>query len=602
MIWRDVIQATATYDKANKKVYATIKGDVPFSIGDDVVIINGSSFLATVEAFERMGDVATISIDIDDWEDARDYLFNFISEQEVLLKALSKSKPLVKPYATIDLPAGLEALTIFSELKEQIASGTLPFAQAVIGLDTSSQVTLKIDSGNSKITAETFCVDKVKANISTKGLYFSSERTRRGQVFTSDQPVRQVFLLDYLQKMREELREQEPSIFLRYTATVVDDKLNVVVNKKPIKEVLTFKKDGKRGHRIKFEDQLINWPTISGTYTLLIEKETVSNTDYLDWTGSSGMSAPYLNSWQIFNQESPLEVKYVKKHIDGLAFLELDRSLWTILNSKIVSLTVDGNKTIIGAIQLTEGNKVILTKPKEMGQSVWAKDLAAFQYSGEGFINSLEVGSLAKDETLQLRVGLNNVATAWGYLQSQPTIITVDQLLTNFGPLEVTDVAVAAAKAGVKALTAVATLDNGTVKWFNGANYFEIVEQNDSRETFTMCNSNGADEGFQIVGVARLLDTAVLEIKDNYNKELQDIINPTPTVFAGAEIQWTADFQVKDEILRLVLLDAEVIQRNTSKTTYKFYYDQGIAQKLLLDNVTDGQIVLNVTRREYIPL
>ena len=66
MIGSDFFIATATYDKTNKKVYATVKGDVVFSRGDYVVIINGSSFLAKVEAYETIGDFVTMELLFDD--------------------------------------------------------------------------------------------------------------------------------------------------------------------------------------------------------------------------------------------------------------------------------------------------------------------------------------------------------------------------------------------------------------------------------------------------------------------------------------------------------------------------------------------------------
>ena len=224
---------------------------------------------------------------------------------------------------------------------------------------------------------------------------------------------------------------------------------------------------------------------------------------------------------------------------------------------------------------------------------VWGKDLAAFQPSGKGLLTSLEQGSLAKDETLQLKVELNNLEYAWEYfktLQATPTT-SVLELLPQLGQLKVTNADVAAAKAGVTILTGIETLATGTVKWYN--DYVEILVKNNSEETFNVFNSNGADEGFQEVGVARFLNAVVADVKETYQLELQNIINPTS---ASDYVVWSADFQVMGENYRMVIQNAEVKQ-TTSGTTYKFYYDQGILEQLFRVGNHDDVIVI-LTRTE----
>jgi hypothetical protein len=590
----NIILATATYDKANEIVYATVNGGpVSFSKDDYVVLtVSGSSVLAQVEALETSGDWATIiQLDIDhNWLNS---FFNSGSEQQVLIKVLSRSKSLVIPFATIDLPA-VPTPAALSELKEQIESG-LAFAQAValLGLDTSSQVTVKIDEGNPKITAETFCADKVNANISKKGLEILSDRTRMGRVFTSDQPVKQELLSNYLQKMREELREQVG--FLLYTVTVVDEKLNVIASKKPIKEILTFKMNGKRVYRFVFHDEF--YIRFSGTYNVLIEKETVTNTDYLDWAGSSGMSAPYLN---FYTQESPLEVKYLKKY-DGLAFayLELDRSQGlVILNNKLAAVTF-ANKTIYGSLNLTEdNNKVLFTKPANVSVLAWAKEMAAFKPGGTVFLAEVPQGFLAKDEMLQLKVDLDNVEDALVFfrqLQAIPTT-SVDQLLSSIGTLKMLNAEISPEKAGVNALTGITTLDFGTVKWFD--NSLEILLPPNSKETFNVVNSTGSDRYglsfHQDVGIDILLDAALADIKTNYVRELRDVLNSSDTDDQGV-VTWMMTVTSGGERFQAELYNADVIQ-NTSGTKYRFlFYDDQVI-RLPLDFLSDCvQVTFNRT-------
>ena len=584
--------ATATFDKDSKKVYATINGDVSFSIGDNVLLIlNRSSFLAKVEAFETMGDGATVRLSFDDI--LGDFFWNSGSEKPVLLKGLSNSKELVKPFAIIDV-AAVPTAAVLSALKEQIPSTNgVTFAQAVemAGLNSSSQVTVKIDAGNPNTMFETFFADKVKAKISTKRLHFLSDKTRMGRVITSDQPVKLVSVFNYLQNMCHDIREQQDA-FILYTVTVVDEKLNVLINKKPIKEVIRFKNNEEIGYRLKFASETLI--QFSGTYTVIIEKETVTNTDYIGWTGSSGIPGQYT----LYNKESPFEVKYAKKYDDNNPRLELagisSRLIFDLdfLNNKLASFTV-GDKTIYGNIKLNEENKVQFTKPANVSGLVWGKDLAAFQPSGKGLLTSLEQGSLAKDETLQLKVELNNLEYAWEYfktLQATPTT-SVLELLPQLGQLKVTNADVAAAKAGVTILTGIETLATGTVKWYN--DYVEILVKNNSEETFNVFNSNGADEGFQEVGVARFLNAVVADVKETYQLELQNIINPTS---ASDYVVWSADFQVMGENYRMVIQNAEVKQ-TTSGTTYKFYYDQGILEQLFRVGNHDDVIVI-LTRTE----
>lgn len=606
MIGCNFILATATYDKTNKKVYATINGDVPFSkggvllpfsIGGNVLAIidDRFSFLARVEEFETLGDTATMELSFHGV--SMDYLFNSRSEKPVLLRGLSNSKELERPSLLIDVAAVPNPVAL-SALQQQIALKTLTFAGAfdLVGLDTSSQVTVKIDAGNPNTMFETFFADKVKAKISTKRLHFLSDKTRMGRVITSDQPVKLVSVFNYLQNMCHDIREQQDA-FILYTVTVVDEKLNVLINKKPIKEVIRFKNNEEIGYRLKFASETLI--QFSGTYTVIIEKETVTNTDYIGWTGSSGIPGQYT----LYNKESPFEVKYAKKYDDNNPRLELagisSRLIFDLdfLNNKLASFTV-GDKTIYGNIKLN-GDNIIFTKPANVSGLVWGKDLAAFNPSGKGYFSLVEQGYPAQAETLQLKVELGNLEYVWEvFMQLQATTTTsVAQLLPQLGQLKVTDAEIAAAKAGVNTLTGIAALATGTVKWFNDAKYFEIDVKNNSKERFNVVNSNGADEGFQEVNAGLFLDAVVADVKETYEKELQSILR-TPGAAVGGEfdVVWTADFQVNGESYWVPMRNAEVIQ-TTSGRIYRLVYDVGILEQLFRVGNHDDVIVI-LTRTE----
>ena len=593
------IQAIATYDKTNKKVYATIDGDVPFSIGDYVVIINGSSFLAKVEAFETMGDGATVRLSFDDiWGD---FFWNSGSEKPVLLKELSNSKELEKPSATINV-AAVPTPAALSELKRQIALGTISFAEAfaLLELDTPSQVTVKIDEGNPKRTAETFCVDKVKAKFSTNGLQILSDR-KIGKIFTSDQPVKQVLLPDYLRDMRLASRGEDGDAFVHYNVSLLDDNLKVLLNNQSVKRVSRTRNGGEINYRMEFASGELM--AFSGTYNVVIEAQTVKKLDYAHWSGSSGMSVPYLNYWQGLNQKGPVEVIYVKKNNDDLALLELEilnsaLGFGFICVSPLALFTVD-NRSLFGALKLTEDNRVQITKPANVSELAWAKGMAAIQSSGKGYFSLVAQGSPAQAEMLQLKVELGNLEYVWEvFMQLQATTTTsVAQLLPQLGQLKVTDAEIAAAKAGVNTLTGIAALATGTVKWFNDAKYFEIDVKNNSKERFNVVNSNGADEGFQEVNAGLFLDAVVADVKETYEKELQSILR-TPGAAVGGEfdVVWTADFQVNGESYWVPMRNAEVIQ-TTSGRIYRLVYDVGILEQLFRVGNHDDVIVI-LTRTE----
>jgi hypothetical protein len=337
----------------------------------------------------------------------------------------------------------------------------------------------------------------------------------------------------------------------------------------------------------------------SGTYNVVIEAQTVKKLDYAHWSGSSGMSVPYLNYWQGLNQKGPVEVIYVKKNNDDLALLELEilnsaLGFGFICVSPLALFTVD-NRSLFGALKLTEDNRVQITKPANVSELAWAKGMAAIQSSGKGYFSLVAQGSPAQAEMLQLKVELGNLEYVWEvFMQLQATTTTsVAQLLPQLGQLKVTDAEIAAAKAGVNTLTGIAALATGTVKWFNDAKYFEIDVKNNSKEMFNVFNSNGADEGFQEVNAGLFLDAVVADVKETYEKELQSILR-TQGAAVGGDTVWTADFQVNGESYWVPMRNAEVIQ-TTSGRIYRLVYDVGIPEQLIRFVNHDDVVILTRT-------
>ena len=584
----NIIQATATYEKANRIMYATVNSVfapllVPFSTGDDVLIlVTGASVLAEVGAFETSGDGSILQItgfDIDhNWLNS---FFNSGSEREVLLKGLYKSKPQVNPYATINVPTANERIIL--ELKRKIASTNgVDFSEAagILGLDTSSQAQAGIifNEGNPKITAETVWADKVKAFFSTKGMVIFPAKTK-GQIYTDSGSVQR--LDDYLKEMREVFLMRDEQKLVQFTITVVDEQLNVIANNKPIKNVCVFKKDGNKEYRIIFHDDFDKSVALSGSFTIIIERKTVERFGALAWYGET-LQGAFIGRYLIWSDQVPNaavfnDVTYSKRYGPATAAgLELDLiSPWFFRRiGELASFTVN-KKTIYGVIKLDEDNKVKIIKPANVSVLAWARDLAALKSSGTGFLAQVKKGSLAKDEMLQLRVDLGNVVDAFDVLKGIQDIIpaaTVGQLIPFLGKFKVKDAELSLAKAEVKALTAITNLTKENIELYKEDNYFEITVPPNSKETFNVVNSNGGVDRFREVGIDMFLDATVLELKENYENVLQSILSTPGATVGDIEVIWTVDFQVMG--VRFPVVNAEVIQTTSGGKTYRLFYDQ----------------------------
>lgn len=566
--------ATATYDKTTGKLYTTVKDDyfAHFSKGDDVLLIKeGSTYVAKVEETETSDNTTTLALS------AYESLFIGAiwsaseSEEQVLLSPLPNNKPLEKPFATIAFP--FMAPEVLSELEEGIASAnglTLGQAAQLAGLNPSSQVDVNINLGNPATTVETFFADKVKAKLLNRRIEIAARRIY-GRAFVSDQPIKEVLLSSYLRAMREHFFDQVQASPIFYTVTAIDDNLNVLLHNEPIEGVRAYKKDGKIAYSIRLQNELgFDVLQYSGNYTVIIEKGTIDLAVFLSWYGGSQPAGTYLaDYWDKKNYE---DVVYSKRYNgNNPSHLELSMNPLTatdfLSRYALVVFTVD-KQTIYGKLELTQDNKFVLTKPENVSDLRWAKDLASVQSSGKGSLAQLEQGSPAKDTTLQLNVDLGNVEIGldvFKALQDTPSP-TADQLLTNFGTFKVTNAEENGAKAEVKVLTATMTL--APERWFNDANCFELFIPNDSNEMVKVVNSNGVDEHFKEVYAYQFLQAAVDDIKENYKNKLENILNNTRDVFT-----WTLEFMTTGgERYPLIFLNAEVEQTKSGKK-FKFFYE-----------------------------
>lgn len=622
--WYQWLPASAIFDKDSKKAYVNVANldkalSGAFSKDVSVIVIVGGSFiLATVEATEKNGNNAIIvSMSWDEWDNefgkGKSYLLNSGSEQQpVLVTVLPKSKQMVKPFATIGLPSSDYPVVV--ELKSEIASaGGLTFIKAVqiAGLDQFSQVTAKFDAGNPKTTVETFVADKVKAKHLKKGdndFLEIWDGSQQGIIALDDQQ-KQERLDRYLDQMRAALREEDGDAFVHYSVSLVDENLKVVLNNQSVKRVRRTRNGVKINYTLEFASGvLVPAPGFSALpYTLIIEKKIVNKTDYLGWVGISGMPAAQIRP-SSFNQEhgGPIYVNFSKKHSDSDGgYLELhDAPNYMFLGATLASLTV-GNKPIYGIIRLGEDNKVILTKPAGMGQLAWAAKIAGFQFDGSGFIALVALGSAAKPEMIDLRIDFGNIGTTLDVYKGlqDARSLTVAQLYPVIGSLKVTDALVSATTAEINVVTATATIawrapsgGRTAVIWCNAENCLEITVPINSRDKFTVCDSNDADQ-FQEQGVADFLDAAAADIQNEREKELGQIFD----LAGGKKIEWALSLQStnnREPVFRpwaFAVNNAQVLRTGSGKI-YKIYLELGAGQLPELD--LNDSTVLQIVRTE----
>ena len=636
--WNGWSLGSATFDKYSKKAYVTVprgfsKDARGFSKDDSVlVIVDGHSFLARVEAMEKNGDWTIASMPWDEW-DVEIEFWNLLDsgseQQQVLVKVLPKSKQFIKPFTTIDLPSS--DYTVLPALKEQIVSVgglTLIEGAQMAGLDQFSQVTVKFDAGNPNTTVETFVADKVKAKHLKKGdnqfIEICDGSQQKGIIAAFDDQQKQERVDSYLDLMRLELREEGRDVFVHYSVSLVDaDGVKVVVDSQSVKDVRRIRKDG----RIKYALAIASGVLVVGAgplsalpYTLTIEKKTVKKSDYSDWLGNSGMQAAQI--WpSSLNQEPgvPILVLFSKKHgVDGHNFIELhDVSEHILFGATLVSLTV-GNKTIYGSLKLGENKKVILTKPDGMGLVAWDKHLAALPFDGFGFIAQVALGSAAKPATIQLKIDLPNLDSAldvYNGLQNI-TVLTVAEASAVIGSLKVADALVSAPTAEINVLTATATIAGRAsselapsgvepsglpivayggmvVKWFNAENCLEITVPSNSSDKFTVCDSNDVYDPLQEQGVADFLDAAAADIQNEREKRIEHFFD----LAGGKKIEWLVMLQStnnREPVFKLFAVwDAEVLRTGSGKK-YKFYLEAGQLLELDLNHVTILQLVRTV--------
>jgi hypothetical protein len=559
-----LLNATAIFDGVSKKVYATVKStQVPLSKDDYVVLtVSGSSVLAQVGALETSGENTIATFDFP----ARWFAFPLFplssgSELVVALTTLPKSKPMLIPYAFIDVTVANPDIIL--ELKQKIESiNGLTFSEGIASLNPSSKAGVTFNAGNPKTMMDTYVADKVKANFSKRGMVLYPGKTK-GQFFTDSGSV-QERLADVLWEIRHQIvlwtRDEQ---FVQYTLSAIDKESNVIINNQKINDVRVVKKNGKKEFKIKFnENHHDRFVLLSGECTIVIDKKNVEKSDFVQWCGVPNQFPSWLTVFADDDQGYP--VYYNKKfNDDSNVYLEFpDYNRNDLLNNgKPTLLTVD-RVIIFGTIKMDKDNKVVFVPP--FRTELWGKKMASIKPNGYANVRPIEVGSSASVETLQLKVDLYSVNKAleiskdiWSFGDT-----TLAELSSVIGTLKVKDAKFSPAKPGVKVTNAAVTLEFGIVHWFN--NYFEILVE-DEKYMMTVCDGYGTSLDLPAPEVLKAIFSDITKTKEQTYTNL--VALPLSNNRYGLDF-WAVAI---DEIV-LTITDAE-FKKTANGYKYQFYYN-----------------------------
>jgi hypothetical protein len=565
-----LLNATAIFDDVSEKVYATVNSrEVPFSKDDDLVIItNGISALVKVLELERIGEVAIASFDYPmEWL-MSDINWSFGSELAVAIKTLPKSKQMemVKPYATIDVStANVDNEEILLEFKQKMESVVgLTFFEALASLDTSSQAKVTFNTGNPKTMMDTFVADKVKANFSKKGLVLVPGKTK-GQFISNS--VQEQFA-DVLREIREKiLTRDEKSSFTEYRLSAIDKDSRVIINSQKIKDVRVVKKDGNKEFRIKFNENH-DYPDIFvGECTIVIDKKNVENSDSVQWYGVDEIA----HGLTFFaDDDQGHSVCYNKKYSDDFHGVHLefsDYNRYDLLNNGNPSVVTVDLINIFGTIKMDKDNKVVFVSPSN-NNLLWTKKMASIKSHGYANVRSIEVGSSASVETLQLKVELESFNKALEIsknIRSLGNTVTLAELIIQFGQLKVTNAILSLAKPSVKVTNAAVTLDPSVIIWFNDS--FEIFFQ-DENHMMTLCDGFGT---FQDLLAPEVLNAIVSDIKNMKEQTYRDLVE-LPISNNLDKQSWG----LKTNGFGLTITDAEITKTAANGYKYQFHYNSSL--------------------------
>lgn len=563
------LNATAIFDGVSKKVYATVKNKQVLFSKDDylLLIVDGTSYLVRVLALEINGEETIATFDYPE-------IFNWSSGSElaVAIKTLPKSKQMEKPYATIDVSTANVDNEDIVELKQKIENG-LTFQDAVVQLDTSSQATVTFNEGNPKTMMDTFVADKVKAKFSKKGLFLVPGK-KKGQFISNS--VQERLLSTVLWELRQQLLTRDEQ-FVQYTLSAIDRESNVIINNQKIKDVRLVKKNGNKEFRINFNENHCNiFDFLSGECTILIDKKNVEKLDWDQWYGAAQFLVAHgVYFWNFADDDQGYHVYYNKKFSDDShdSYLEFpDYAPYLLNNGKPSLVTVNG-VNVFGTIQMDKDNKIVFVQPFK--SQLWGKKMASIKPNGYANLRPIEVGSPAKNETLQLKVDLVSFKKALEIsknIRSLGNTVTLAQLSSVFGPFKVTNAIVSFAKPSVKVTNAAVTLAPETLNFFG--NYFEILFENEKyMYMMTMCDGFGksmdlpAREG---------LNAIVSDITKTKEQRYKNLV----ALSLSNNLYGLDNWFVAIDRFYLTITNAE-ITRNKNGYKFQFHYNS-LAPELLL--------------------
>jgi hypothetical protein len=387
------------------------------------------------------------------------------------------------------------------------------------------------------------------------------------------------------------LTHDEQSRFTEYSLSAIDQESNVLINNQKIKNVRLIERNRNKEFIIQFNESHLHSRALdlfSGECTILIDKKNFEKLD--QWYGVPTEIAHWLPFFA--DDDQGHHVYYNKKFSDDShdSYLEFpDYAPYLLNNGKPSLVTVDG-VNVFGTIQMDKDNKFVFVSPFK--SQLWGKKMASIKPHGYATLRSIEVGSPAKNETLQLKVDLvsfNKALEISKNIRSLGNTVTLAQLSSVFQPLKVTDAILSLAKPGVKVINAAVTLALGTVQWFD--DYFEIRVQNE-KYMMTLCDGFGT---FLDLLAPEVLNAIVSDIITTKEQRYKNLVKSQ--LSNNLYQQWWGLWDLKINGFGFTITDAE-ITRNKNGYKYKFHFNSLVPDVVdLLSKAPDRAFYFLFTKR-----
>jgi hypothetical protein len=594
--------ATVTFDDDGKKAYANVKRS------DDVLGINQSG-LVIVNGWARAFKVKQIEQSHDDnifysleLQNNQGYLVLSDKKSETaIIRTVAENTPTVYPYLSISLTPSSLTADEFVKLKASISrSGGLTLGQTIqsLTIDSTENLSNSItwNAGLVAASCATFFANNIKASLFQKkgksyiDLVASNES---GKIIDGAANMSTTLLREWLREMRSDIQDQpiDSEKYSVYNLSLIltnshEREMELIISNEQVKNVSRIKnKDSKkRIFRLEIDiDAFTYSPDLPLVFNLIIERSTVTKSDYEKWTGKLYDKPPIydilnypkqhvtVESFQYWNPNGVYEPALVLKEFPS----------WQVLSiggTQSVLLTNSSGHIAYGLLKTTNDDKILFTKSPGYTKLKWASKIENFK-NGElvrirthrrpgdlfsGLIPSSQLGLKINVDFASLDAALQ----VFKELQDKE-YVNVENLESIKGN-KVTSADLVASQGTSNYLTAALSdeMRTGTDRWFNAEKKVRLTVTNDDSNNIEIySNNNGNHRQFE-QRIADFLPRAAREIGDGYHNALGSSIIPQST-------EW---FFGDSKIKKITT------KEYSTKKMYDIYVDEAFPQYTMSDN------------------